>query len=98
MHLAIRASIGLLLLCSAVTKADVYDPYYDPLVAEASQQQSSFSSISTSNTVGQSGSRPHFQSVASFSGNNNGQQFGGTVVNNNGQVSHHSRPGKSFAG
>lgn len=93
MHLVIRASIGLLLVYSAVTKADVFDPYYDPLVAEASQQQSSFSSISTSNTVGQ-GSRPNFQSVSSFSGHNNGQHFGGTVVNNNGQISHHSHPGK----
>lgn len=96
MHLAIQASIGLLLLASAVTKADVYDPYYDPLVAEASQQQSSFSSISTSNNVGH-GSRPQFQSVASFSANNNGRHVGGTVVNNNGQVSHHGHaPGKSY--
>ncbi|XP_063700942.1 inactive serine protease scarface-like [Culicoides brevitarsis] len=90
MHLAVQASIGLLLLAVAATKADVSHLKYDH-VAQPSQHQASFSA--SANTVGHNGARGFHQSSASYSGHNNGQHFGGSVVNNNGQVSHHAHHG-----
>lgn len=84
MHLFLQASIGVLLLCT-LSRSNEYEPF-EPLVAEASQQNSQYASVASFNQV--SDARPQYQAVASFSSDNsNGKALGSTVVNNNGQVS-----------
>jgi hypothetical protein len=84
MHLILQASIGVLLLCT-LSRSNEFDPY-EPLIAEASQQNSQYAPVASFNTV--SDGRPQqYRAVASFNGNQDGKSFGSSVVNNNGQVS-----------
>jgi hypothetical protein len=73
-----KTIVGLLLFESIVS----YDG--EDLLAEQSQQQNSFSS-SVNSIVLQPG-QPFALASGSFSGNDNGKQFGGSFVSNNGQV------------
>lgn len=87
MHLITQASLSLALLLVVAVCANEYDPY-EPLVAEASQQNSQYAAVASFNAVKDAAARPQqYQAVSSYNGNVNGKSFGATVVNNNGQVS-----------